>query len=111
MKPPTRRRIALALLFALHGIAILCGPAMHRHDRLAGLSRGNRVTDRLPSAHLGSADADCPVCHFLSQGQIGTERAGINRSEGAVGGVQLLETREVSDQLVRPSRPRAPPRV
>ncbi|HEY2429430.1 MAG TPA: hypothetical protein VGI06_10895, partial [Acidimicrobiales bacterium] len=111
MKSPTRRPIALVLLLALNGIAILCGPALHRHDRRAGLSWGNKSKERVPSDHAGSSHADCPVCHFLAQGQLGTDRVRIDRSECAVGGVQVLETREASPQLACTSRPRAPPQV
>jgi len=111
MNAPSRRLIALTLLFALHGIAILCGPAMHRHDRRAGLSWGNEATNRIPSDRACPSHADCPVCHFLAQGQLGIDRVGIDRPEVAVGGAPLLEIREVSTQFARISRPRAPPQA
>jgi hypothetical protein len=111
MNSRSRRTIALTLLFALHGIAILCGPAMHRHDRRAGLSRGSKATDPIPSERACPSHADCPVCHFLAQGQLGIDRVVIHRSPVAVGGAPLLEIREVPTQFARTSRPRAPPRA
>jgi hypothetical protein len=111
MNPLAPNSIALALLFALHGIAILCGPAMHRHDRRAGLSWGNKATNRIPSDRADAPHADCAVCHFLAQGQVGIDRVRIDRSEVAVGGIQLLEAREVSTRFAHTSRPRAPPQA
>lgn len=99
------------MLFALHGIAILGGPAMHRHDRRAGLSWGDRATNRIPLDRARPSHADCPVCHFLAQGQLGIDRVGIDPSEVAVGGAPLMEIREVSAQFARTSRPRAPPQA
>ncbi len=105
------RSLTLTLTLALHGIATLCGPALHRHDRDEGLLRKKLPTDRLPSASLDWSRADCQVCLFLSLGQIGTERARIDPSGCVVDLAFRFEFRPVSPRPASSARPRAPPRV
>ena len=79
------RSIALAILLTLHGIAILCGPAIHRRERHAWPSRARAGTGWAAlSSKVGLADTDCPICHFLAQGQLGTARAEIVVYPGAL---------------------------
>jgi hypothetical protein len=106
------RSIALALLLTLHGIAILCGPAIHRRERHAWPSRARAGTGwaALPT-QVGPSHADCSLCHFLSQGQLGTRRAEIVSYENGFFGYLSLESRDIAIILVHDSRPRAPPQI
>ena len=110
MNRSSPRSIALALLLTLHGIAILCGPAIHRRERHAwprGVGAGTGWAAL--STQVGLSHADCPICHFLAQGQLGIARAEIVSFESVVSAYLSPEPREVAIALVHESRPRAPP--
>jgi hypothetical protein len=110
MNRSSPRSIALALLLTLHGIAILYGPAIHRRERHVwpgGDRAGTGWAE--PSTQVGPSHADCPICHFLAQGQLSIGRAEIVSFESVVTGDLCPEPREVAIALVHESRPRAPP--
>ncbi|WP_076343492.1 DUF2946 family protein [Paludisphaera borealis] len=66
------RRLLLASFVALYGAATLCGPALHS---IPGFdhAKAESAPDGHDSAPTPSHHDDCPVCHFLAQGQIAAE--------------------------------------
>src|SRR4051812_46011342 len=80
MMPRSARQILIVLLAALHLIVAVGGSCLHS---LPGWDH-SAVSTRRP-VQAGQHDApvkaphtsthDCPVCHFLSQGQLPTETA------------------------------------
>jgi hypothetical protein len=109
MNRPSPRPTALALLLALHGIAILCGPASHRRERHAWPGRGHAGAGWSIASPAGPSHADCPICHALAQDQLAIDRVQIGSCGGIVLGHPGLESREVSSSPSHESRPRAPP--
>lgn len=66
------RRLLFASLIAFHAIATLCGPCLHE---LSGLShpmssavKPNRT--EVPSQSTSDSSDNCPICHFVTQGQL-----------------------------------------
>jgi hypothetical protein len=85
MNCPSPRSFALALLLTLHGIATLCGPAIHRRERHEW-PRGARAGTGSASVptQVGRSHDDCSICHFLAQAQLGIDRAEIVSFESVV---------------------------
>jgi hypothetical protein len=72
MMRPLRKTLVLAVL-AVHATFVVCGPGLHALPGLehaATTPRGNPPeATHFPGTGSTSAD-DCPVCHFLAQGQV-----------------------------------------
>ncbi len=107
------RQYLLASLFALYGMATLCGPALHAlpgfgHAECFGTYHGEGGTDGLPGEDTTS-HGDCPICHFNAQGQIVAEPD----FDRCLDVVQVLPPDDpplvFPPALERPSSPRAPP--
>ena len=105
------RSIALALLLALHGIAILCGTAMHRQEWLTSPKRVSVGSGSAPTAQVDSSHDDCPICHFFAQAQLGNVRVEIGSFESMAIGNPSLGYRDIPSSQVRAPRSRAPPRT
>ncbi len=65
------RRLLFASLIAFHAIATLCGPCLHE---LSGLSHpisaaGKPNRTEAPSQSPSDSSDNCPICHFVAQGQ------------------------------------------
>jgi Protein of unknown function (DUF2946) len=107
-------RILLATVLALYGAVTLSGPALHQ---LPGSDHGGTTFNsghggkESPSDTGKKAAHDCPICHFLAQGQID-----LSAAPGMLIDVARMrpasQTRLVFPTTpVRPSSPRAPPLV
>jgi hypothetical protein len=107
MRRRSSRRL-LAVLLALYGAMIVCGPALHSlsgpHDANFGPSSNSE-----PSKGPASSHDDCPVCHFLSQGQLSVDPPHFPSMD-------VVRIKPADDLPLtfpsapdRPSGPRAPP--
>jgi hypothetical protein len=108
------RQILMASLVALYGGVTAFGPALHslpgfKHGP-AALAHSTGGSDSHPAPLVGSHD-DCPVCHFLSQGQILVDPDRLGRVEV----VQIHPADEIPLFIPSgtrlPTHPRAPPLV
>lgn len=101
-------RRLLVVLLALYGAMIVCGPALHSlygpHDAHFGPSSNSESSEGPASSH-----DDCPVCHFLSQGQLPVDPPHFPLMD-------VVRIKPADDlpltfpsALNRPSGPRAPP--
>ncbi len=68
----TVRQLLLVAVLALYGSMTCCGPALHAfsfagHGKAISLGGGDG-THQSAASHN-----DCPVCHFLAQGQLADE--------------------------------------
>jgi hypothetical protein len=106
------RQILMASLVSLYGGVTGFGPALHslpgfRHVQ-ACLIDPTGGADPHPASLAGSHD-DCPICRFLSQGQI---RVDPNRN-GRVEVVQIPQPDAIPliipSEVRLPTHPRAPP--
>jgi hypothetical protein len=81
----TIRHYLILAIASLHAAVMLLGPCLHalpggRHAPRPALAadHGHRAVEHSPVTHSPvshrSAD-DCPVCHFLAQGQLPVETA------------------------------------
>jgi hypothetical protein len=108
------RQIVLATLIALYGGVTALAPALHG---LAGLAHNATPINAAKGggdgqiATLVSAHGDCPVCHFLAQGQI------VNDPDQC-GRIEIAQVRPADEiPAVAPpdvqllTHPRAPPLI
>ncbi len=111
--PRRVRQLLVASLIALHGLAMLGGPALHAlpgfvHAGTLGSGEGGGATGGLPDRDA-KLHGDCPICHSTAQGQL-LDDADI---EPLIDVVQVLPPDDPPlappPALVLPSRPRAPP--
>ena len=70
------RQILLASLLALYGALTACGPALHWVPGADHVKYGSPGKGDGPD-HPTGPHHDCPVCHFLAQGQITADPAQI----------------------------------
>lgn len=104
------RRLLLAGFIALYGAVSLCGSAIHSVPGFDHVAAGEGADSH--DAHpLTSPHDDCPVCHFLAQGQLTTEAVPTIFSDRmgmeSPGERPLIPPRRSH----RPAAPRAPPLV
>jgi hypothetical protein len=106
------RRILLATLVAAYGGVTVLGPSLHalpgfNHTQSPLKDRTDGCTNRI--VQFASSHDDCPVCHFLAQGQTVVDRDYCGRVEV----VQIHPPDEISIIVPpngrSPSHPRAPP--
>ncbi len=64
------RRLLVGWVIAAYGAMSLCGPALHA---LPGMGHAKAFDRGDNSTQLATSHDDCPVCHFLAQGQIGAD--------------------------------------
>jgi hypothetical protein len=108
------RQILMASLVVLYGGVTAIGPALHSLPGFkhvpAALSAPTSGSDSHPAPLVGSHD-DCPVCHFLIQGQIPADPD----RQGRVEVVQIRPADEtplfIPSGACLPTHPRAPPLV
>src|SRR3954447_8251974 len=113
MMPRLSRRTLIPLLVALHATVMLWGPCLHALPGWGHEAFGNRSTGDGPHGDPGKAPHgsahDCPVCHFLLQGQLPVESAREPVLRWA-GSLALIARPEITSRSRhRSSCPRAPP--
>src|SRR5260370_24945643 len=78
--PRSLRQTLVALLIALHAAVTLCGPGLHalpgwgHNSGLHPLAKNDHSHGPGKSSH--AASDECPVCHFLAQGQLSSDHSG-----------------------------------
>lgn len=99
------RQILLASLIALYGTMTAGGPALHA---LPGAEHVKSADGDGPD-RPASSDHDCPICHFLAQGQLAATFT-------PVLSMDVVRIKPADDlpltfpaAIARPSGPRAPP--
>ena len=101
------RKLLLAALAAVYGIAVVGASAMHGSFGAKARAAAAAAHDEAPS--LAASHDDCPVCHFQAQGQVvvAPDR------QFCVDVVSIRPPGEPTAELPsppdRPSSPRAPP--
>ncbi len=105
------RRLLFASLIACHAITILCGPCLHE---LAGLSHpigGARKSGRTdaPAQSPSESSDNCPICHFVAQGQLTVAPAFVRSEPILVDRLTLEPPAALPTAPVHASAPRAPP--
>jgi hypothetical protein len=113
MMPRPFRRTPIALLVAFHATVMLWGPCLHAlpgwgHEAFAKRATGDGQHGDPGKTPHGSGH-DCPVCHFLLQGQLPIEsaREPVLRLAGSLASLDRPEI--ASRSCHRISCPRAPP--
>ncbi len=107
------RRILLATWIAFHAAITLCGPGLHalsgfEHDGSPGAAADDGLTIESGDTLHGEAD-DCPVCHYLAQGQLPCQNAPVVVDSAVVHLAQSRREPTLPLALHLPSSPRAPP--
>jgi hypothetical protein len=64
------RQLLVASLIALHAAIALCGPCLHELPGLGHDSSAGSQTQQHPLKSSHDSGDNCPVCHFLAQGQL-----------------------------------------
>ena len=105
------RQLLFASLIACHAAVTLCGPCLHElsgSSHRSGPATKSQRSDAPAPSSRDSAD-NCPICHFMAQGQL-TVAPTCDRSAPLVAGFVLPEL-PVARPLPHhvPSSPRAPP--
>ena len=102
------RQILLASLVALYGAMTVGGPALHALSSTGHAKVGRSADADGPGSPI-SSHHDCPICHFLAQGQLGA-------ASTHVLSMDVVRIKPADDlpltfpaAVVRPSGPRAPP--
>jgi hypothetical protein len=100
------RQTLVALLIAFHAAVTLCGPCLHAvpgfgHGSVLESSAKRHQAVDMAGARHASMD-DCPICHFLTQGQLPIESSSIASVRLAV------EFEPVADVDWSPAPPRLP---
>jgi hypothetical protein len=109
--PRIARHILAALLVGLYGGATLLGPALHSAGGLGHAPAHPDARDGSDSRAVLIADThhDCPICHFLAQGQV----LDSPDAQGMIDVVHVRPTDELPlvlpSGLPLPAHPRAPP--
>jgi hypothetical protein len=106
------RQFLVASLIAFHATIALCGPCLHElpglgHENSAGLTSQTQQHP-LKALQHDSADA-CPLCHFLSQGQMPITASPTVQSPLAGEWMASLPDPGEIEFVGRPFRQRAPP--
>ena len=96
----------IALLIAFHAAVTLCGPCLHavpgfgHGSGLGSSAQRQEAVDPTGTRHA-SMD-DCPICHFLAQGQLPIESSRI------VSVRLVVEFEPVADSVSSPAPSRRP---
>jgi hypothetical protein len=102
------RQILLASLIALYGAMTVGGPALHALPGV-GHAKGGTSADVDGSDRPTSSHHDCPICHFLAQGQLAADSTHVL----SIDVVRIKPTDDLPltfpAAVDRPSGPRAPP--
>jgi hypothetical protein len=108
------RSILLIALLAMYGASSLLGPALHSLPGLAHAVSASEPSSqqvergRLDGGKVCSAD-QCPVCHFLAQGQLPSELSAVLWAVRANPQVALEDQTFRLPERYQPKNPRAPP--
>ncbi len=105
------RRLLFASLIAFHAIPTLCGPCLHELSALShpmsAAGKPNRT--EAPSQSPSDSSDNCPICHFVAQGQLVSTPV-CERSEPMLVDRVTTESSTASPTArVDASAPRAPP--
>jgi len=96
----------IALVIAFHAAVMLCGPCLHAVPGFghgSGLGSSAQRQEAVDSAGARHASMDdCPICHFLAQGQLPIQSS-------QIASVRLVvEFEPVADPVSSPAPPRLP---
>jgi hypothetical protein len=100
------RPTLIALLIAFHAAVTLCGPCLHsvpgfgHGSSLDSSGKRDQAVDPAGTRHA-SMD-DCPICHFLAQGQLPIESS-------RIASIRLVaEFEPLADPVSSPASPHLP---
>lgn len=103
------RHILLALLIGLYGTITVGGPTLHALPGGGDVKVGTPVDDEHGSDRTTSSQHDCPICHFLAQGQLAVDSTHVLSMD-------VVRIKPADDlpltfpaAVERPTGPRAPP--
>jgi hypothetical protein len=103
------RHFLLASLIALYGTMTVGGPTLHALPGGGDVKVGTPAHDEGGSDRPTSSQHDCPICHFLAQGQLAVDSTHVLSMD-----VVLIKPADDLPLIFpaavdRPSGPRAPP--